>query len=200
MGTPQIISTTVNGPIFSNGAEIVVTSTGAVDGEPTGIAATTYNINVLSNSGTITGGSTVYSGAAGVGVLNRETIDALINTGSISGAPRPFGYQNGGVAVSNFGTIVTLDNLGGIAGGNGATGGAEFPGGQGGVGFANQGAITNFLNAGQIVGGNGGTALSGGGGGSGLANQGAITRLTNTGSISGGVGAVALSPAMAAQA
>jgi hypothetical protein len=56
-GTPRTISTTVTGPIFSDGGFIRVTSTGKINGNLTGVAALSCPITTLSNSGAIDGAS-----------------------------------------------------------------------------------------------------------------------------------------------
>ena len=72
MGMNQTITTTVAGPVFSNGAAISVTATGVIDGGPTGVEADAASITTLSNSGSILGGfgsRTSGPGGAGVAVL-----------------------------------------------------------------------------------------------------------------------------------
>src|SRR5579862_9700983 len=119
----QTISTTVPGPIFSNGAAITVTSTGAIDGGPTGVAAVSFSITKLSNSGSILGGFGVHTtGPGGDAVLNNKTITTLSNIGTIAGGPADFAGSTlpggtGGVGVANGGTITTLTSSGTIRGG-----------------------------------------------------------------------------------
>ena len=88
----QTISTTVSGPIFSTGGFISVTSSGTIDGGPTGVAALSFSITTLSNSGSIFGRAGTYTAASGgTGVLNRQTITRLINGGTIAGGKAGLG-------------------------------------------------------------------------------------------------------------
>src|SRR5665213_4625918 len=103
----QTISTTVSGPIFSTGGFISVTSSGTIDGGPTGVAALSFSITTLSNSGSILGGSGVGTSApGGVGVLNDQTIATLTNRGTITGGNGGDGSSaggSGGAGVANAG-------------------------------------------------------------------------------------------------
>src|ERR1700722_1448321 len=124
----QTISTTVAGPIHSNGGAITVTNSGKINGGPTGVDAKSFSITTLSNSGSIGGANGAPGGAGGIGVLDSgQTINTLIN--------------NAGATIS---------------GGNGGNGGTSLSGGAGGAGVSNSGTIMTFANAGKIIGGNGG--------------------------------------------
>ncbi len=85
MSTNQRITTTVDGPIDSNGAGIYVTHHGTIDGGPTGVAALAFSITTLADRGAILGGVGGPAGDGGVGVLNDKTIGLLRNTGLIAG-------------------------------------------------------------------------------------------------------------------
>jgi hypothetical protein len=136
----QTISTTVSGPILSSGGSITVTSTGTINGGPTGVEALSFSITTLSNSGSI------LAGHGGNGVLNvlGVTIGSLINglgaaiSGGVGGKG---GVDNGGLittltnsrkidgvsGIFNTGTITTLDNTGTIGGNTaGGAGGWAF--------------------------------------------------------------------------
>ena len=75
----QTISTTVAGPIFSNGGAITVTNSGKINGGPTGVDAKSFSITTLSNSGAIDGANGAPGGAGGIGVLadSGQTINLL---------------------------------------------------------------------------------------------------------------------------
>ena len=175
MPTNQTISTTVSGPIHSNGAAIAVTSTGTINGGLTGVAALSFSITTLSNSGSILGGTGIGAGTGGAGVLNNQTITALINYGTIAGGNAgstsdTFTGGAGGAGVANAGTVVTLTSKGTIRGGQGGFGIAVD--GPGGAGVANSGTIgsagvagSGLRNTGSIFGGPGTSGgLSGSGG------------------------------------
>src|SRR5262245_20006992 len=128
MGVNQTISTSVSGPIFSTGGAITVTSSGTINGGPTGVNALSFSITTLSNSGSILGGAgTRTTGPGGAGVLNHQTITTLVNVGTIAGGNADFAGTtlpggSGGAGVSNAGTITTLTNKGTIEGGKGGFG------------------------------------------------------------------------------
>ena len=142
----QTISTTVAGPIFSNGGAITVTGSGKINGKPTGVEARFFSITTLSNSGSIGGGKGAPGGAGGIGVgaNSGRTINLLTNANgaTISGGDGGFGSSSpggaGGAGVSNSGTIRTLTNRGTINGGHGGGGSfSDFSAGNGGAGVSN---------------------------------------------------------------
>ncbi len=80
----QTISTTVSGPIVSNGGAITVTSSGKILGKTNGrdgVVAVSASITTLSNSGAIDGGFGGPRIAGGVGVWDAagESIGTLFN-------------------------------------------------------------------------------------------------------------------------
>ena len=97
MATRQIVNSTVQGPIYSNGGEIDVTAAGVVNGGPTGVYAQNYNITLSSNHGSISASAGSQGGFFGVGVLNLKSIGILSNFGEISGAQFPFQARRAGM-------------------------------------------------------------------------------------------------------
>jgi hypothetical protein len=73
----QTISTTVAGPIFSNGGAITVTNTGKINGGPTGVDAKSFSITTLSNSGSIGGANGAPGGAGGTGVRDSDRLACI---------------------------------------------------------------------------------------------------------------------------
>src|SRR5271166_5056528 len=196
--SPQIISTPISGPIFSNGGAITITGSGDISGDPDGVDALTCPITTLTNQsgGKISGGNGaagLSGGTGGAGVSNASKIATLTNSGTIHGGNGGSGTSRGGAGgagVSNIGTIATLTNSGQIAG---RVGGSGLFGGTGGAGVSNAGTIMSLTNSGAIGGGNGGFPSIGDLGGAGVSNAAGATieSLINTkgGTISGGNGA-----------
>ncbi|MBV8443987.1 MAG: PEP-CTERM sorting domain-containing protein, partial [Hyphomicrobiales bacterium] len=181
-----------------------VLSGGTINGDPTGIAASTCGISALTNRGAVDGGlggaeapgGVAVSSAIGltIGTLNNE-LDGTIAGGAGGRVTANFGTGGGGgVGVSNAGTIATLTNKGTISGGTGGSGGLGGAGGAGGAGVSNAGTILTLRNGGAINGGTGGSGGLGGAGGAGIVNayDATITSLINeaTGAISGGGGPI----------
>ena len=141
----QIISTTVPGPIFSNGGAITVTSSGKINGQTNGgdgVEAVSASITTLSNSGAIDGGfgGPRISGGVGVFAAAGESIGTLFNAAGATIIGGNGGTSaRGGAGVLNAGTITTLSNNGLIGGGNGGS-----SSGAGGVGLSNFGTITTL--------------------------------------------------------
>jgi hypothetical protein len=54
-GADQTISTIVSGPILSTGGSITVRASGAINGHPTGVQASSCSVSTLRNGGTISG-------------------------------------------------------------------------------------------------------------------------------------------------
>src|ERR1700722_6134242 len=82
-GANQTISTIVAGPILSTGGSITVLTTGRINGDPTGVQASSCSVSTLSNGGMVSGRvgvTSVPGGAGGAGVLNSQTISTLGNT------------------------------------------------------------------------------------------------------------------------
>ncbi len=112
----QTISTTVSGPIFSNGGAITVTNSGKIIGKTNGgdaVEAVSASITTLSNSGAIDGGFGGPRIAGGVGVLTAkgESIGTLFNAAGATIIGGNGGTSaRGGAGVANAGTITTLSN------------------------------------------------------------------------------------------
>lgn len=91
--------------VYSNGAGITITSTGAIDsnlgGGFSGIHASACSVTTLGNDGT------VYGLNVGVFVSSPQSIGTLTNTGTI---------DTGGAGIVNLGTIGTVTNSGTING------------------------------------------------------------------------------------
>ena len=159
-------------------------------------------VDVIVNSGTITGGNggdtsnalfdLPIGGSGGLGIALRGA--SLSNTGTVIGgnggtSESSFGWGGGGgIGVGDvFGDII---NHGVIAGGSGGNGGYFAGGGGGGMGVYLINA--NLSNAGAITGGNGGNGgnggyrYHGGVGGDGVSANGGV--IVNRGAITGGSG------------
>ena len=186
----QTISTPLTGPVFANGGNISVLSSGTIGGGRVGVFAQHCGIDTLTNNGSIGAAHGAPGGAGGIGVRANagQAIGLLDNaTGAtISGGRGGFGFTSrsvgmGGVGVSSAGTIAALTNSGGIEGGNGGRG---FFAGTGGAAIANSGTFTTLTNMAVIRGGAGGSGSSGGGaGGAGLTNAGTLRTLSNSAGV-----------------
>jgi hypothetical protein len=156
-GTPQIGTITNRAGATVSGTESGISNSG-----------NTATINLIDNSGTVTGGT--------YGVFSDGTLSTLTNAGTVTG---------GSYGVSSAGTLSTLTNSGTVSGG---AWGAQL---------ANTGTITNtatgLISGTSLLGldlyGTNGTVTNAGrieGGSAGLQAGGDTTSLTNSGTISGG--------------
>jgi len=126
-----------SGVVNNSGAISDLNNSNAITGAAYGIQNSTgATISNLDNSGAITGTSAY-------GIYNAGTINALSNTGTISGF-------NGSPGLNNGGTITLLTNTGTIAGGITNTGSGSIDtlnNSQGGInGMAYTGKLPNFYN------------------------------------------------------
>ncbi|WP_166212412.1 autotransporter-associated beta strand repeat-containing protein [Cognatiluteimonas telluris] len=145
------------------------------------------------------GGSGIYAAA---GSLLTSGVGSLVRGGDGGAGGGGFrGASGGGGGAGIAGVGFTLDNAGGVYGGNGGAGGGQVSdggyggaGGTGGIGVVGSGLTLD--NTGIIAGGTGGAGAddtySGGNGGAGGAGVSiSQTTLTNAGTIAGGTGGVA---------
>ncbi len=136
----RTITTSVAGPVDTDGGILTVTNTGAVTNTPgTAIQASCPAIRI-DNAGSILG-------FTGVEVPHAIPVDSLTNAGSITGGGGQLGR---GIGINNDGTIGQLTNNGSIRGG-------------GSIGVYNTGSI-NALNNTGLLSAVGGTAIENVGG------------------------------------
>ncbi|QYD67994.1 autotransporter outer membrane beta-barrel domain-containing protein [Paraburkholderia edwinii] len=166
----QLTSPSGSTPFVNNGS---LTGGGAGAGQTGGIGILLNGTRVtLTNNGTISGGSSLTTGAPGPGV-EVENGAALTNSGTILG-----GNTNGGVGAVGIGVTWgpgggTLINHGTIRGGSDLTGANV-----GGAGIFLRAGASPVVNTGTIVGGNGAAAVSGN----------AAISLINSGTLQAGAG------------
>lgn len=213
--TDQVITTSIPGPVRSDGGSISITASAAVANSSGPGVEVLCPATTISNAGSIVGsvselgvgeplgmvvqdGSSVReltnSGTISGGVSNTGSIFQLNNIGDIRGSNGGLvccGFVNPGVStvgIFNSGTISSFTNSGTVTGGGG-TSGMRTAGGFGSAGIMNDGTMSLFTNVGIIRGGHGGSSTSSGGdGGSGIANNGNVFRFDNVGTVVGGGG------------
>jgi uncharacterized protein with beta-barrel porin domain len=181
------------------------TKAGLIKGGKYGILAwrsSSYNnasVNVISNSGTITGGKAGIYNEQVIGTLENEaggTITATQGTGGIVNSSEIVSLTNSGTIIGEKAGVYNSGTIGSLV--NNANG--TITAAQGSNGVYNSGIITNLSNSGTISGevqglynsaligtliNNGGATITGGNGAYGVLNAATVGPLTNAGLIIG---------------
>ena len=208
----QVITTSVPGPVRSDGGNISILASGTVANSSGPGVEVLCPATTISNAGSVSGyprylafnaasgivvqggtalGALINNGTIGSGIANAGIISQLNNSGRINGSSgklylMSFDHNVSSVGIFNLGTISLLTNDGTVAGGAGYGG---RPSGPGSDGITNAGTMIRLINGGTIISGYGGSGTAiGGDGGSGIVNTGAISELANIGVTRGGGG------------